>query len=67
MAGGGRERRGSRGRRDLAQILQGLGDGGADMEEVSESTKLEPSGTASNFDTFTDYDDGSYATESARA
>lgn len=32
----GRERRGSRNsRRDLANILQGLGDGGADMEEVS--------------------------------
>jgi hypothetical protein len=34
MAGGGRERRGSRSRRDLAHLLQGLGDGGADMEEV---------------------------------
>lgn len=36
VGGGGRERRGSRNsRRDLANILQGLGDGGADMEEVS--------------------------------
>lgn len=31
----GREGRGSRGRRDLTQLLQGLGAGGVDMEEVS--------------------------------
>ena len=35
VAGAGRERRGSRGRRDLTQLLQNLGEGGVDMEEVS--------------------------------
>jgi hypothetical protein len=36
VAGSGRERRGSRSRRDLTQLLQGLGEGGSDMEEVSD-------------------------------
>jgi hypothetical protein len=35
VAGGGRERRSSRSRRDLTNILQNLGEGGGDMEEVS--------------------------------
>jgi len=41
VAGGGRERRSSRSnRRDISQLLQGLGEGGADMEEVSNQVKV---------------------------
>lgn len=69
VGGGGRERRGSRSsRRDLANILQGLGDGGADMEEVSVEQIRFSNLLKITTDVllYQDHDDGSNETKSSR-